>query len=97
MTEFDYLNEADNLESVRKNMLSSPYKKRVRVPEPITKFSTKNVLIMEKLEGNKLVSVAERKLTDALKGDAKLVKKLMEERRHGKCMLIFSQLFIIFS
>lgn len=84
MTEFDYKTEAANLDSVRKNMLASPFKNRVRVPEPINKFSTRNVLIMEKLEGEKLVSVAENKLTEVLKGDKNLARTLLEARRKGE-------------
>lgn len=83
MTEFDYFNEAASLEAVRQNMMSSPYKNLVRVPEPLTKFSTKNVLIMEKLDGDKLISVAEDKLAKALNGDKELGKKFMDDRRKG--------------
>ena len=83
MTEFDYRNEASNLHDVRKNMMNSPYRNKVRVPEPLIKFSTRNVLIMEKLEGDKLVSVAENSLTKALNGDVNLAKRLIEERRSG--------------
>ena len=84
MTEFDYMNEAANLKSVRENMLNSPYRNHVYVPEPLLKFSTRNVLIMEKLEGEKIASDAERKLTNALNGDKTLAKTLMEERRKGE-------------
>ena len=83
MTEFDYRNEASNLQSVRLNMLSSPYKNQVAVPEPLEKYSTKNVLIMERLDGEKLVSVAESRLIQALHGDTCLATKLMEGRRKG--------------
>ena len=87
MTEFDYMNEAANLKSVRENMLNSPYRNHVYVPEPLLKFSTRNVLIMEKLEGEKIASDAERKLTSALNGDKTLAKRLMEERRKGELFL----------
>ena len=85
MKEFDYRNEASSLHSVRQNMLSSPYKNRVCVPSPLTKYSTKNVLIMEKLKGDKLVSIAEQKLTEAFQGDETLAKKLIEDRKRGEC------------
>lgn len=88
MTEFDYRNEASNLQSVRENMLSSPYKQRVKVPEPIVAFSTKNVLLMEKLDGEKLVSSAERKLSKALQGDDQLAKSLMGARKTGKTIFL---------
>ncbi len=84
MTEFDYRNEAKNLYSVRENMLSSPYKRRVRVPQPIVAYSTKNVLLMEKLNGEKLSFAAERKLSEVFKGDENLTKTLMEERKKGE-------------
>ena len=92
MTEFDYRNEASNLHSVRENMLSSPYKRRVKVPEPLLGYSTKNVLFMEKLDGEKLVSCAERKLSEAFKGDEELAKSLMDERRKGESDKIFIQI-----
>jgi len=81
MTEFDYLNEASSLQAVRRNMLASPYKNLVRIPEPLVKFSSKNVLFMEKLEGEKMVSYAERKLTEALGGDESLAKAFIDQRR----------------
>ncbi len=92
MTEFDYRNEASNLHSVRENMLSSPYKRRVKVPEPLLGYSTKNVLFMEKLDGEKLVSSAERKLSEAFKGDEDLAKSLMYERRKGEKVKIIHQI-----
>ena len=84
MTEFDYRNEASNLQSVRRNMMASPYKHKVKVPEPMMAFTTKNMLLMEKIEGEKLVLSAERKLSKALQGDENLAKTLMQERRKGE-------------
>lgn len=84
MTEFNYLNEASNLQTVRDNMKASPYKNRVVVPEPLIQFSTPNVLIMEFLDGVKLEQAVKDDLTRALNGDGALVKSLIEEKRAGR-------------
>jgi len=81
MTEFDYLNEASNLQSVRDNMLASPYKNQVVVPQPLIDYSTPNVLIMEYLDGVKLAQAVENDLAVALQGDKKLAKSLIDEKR----------------
>jgi len=83
MTEFDYRNEASSLNKVRENMMSSPYKNLVRVPQPVECYSTRNVLIMEKFKGNPLIAVAENNLTEILKGDRQLAKTMMEKRRQA--------------
>jgi hypothetical protein len=83
MTEFDYIHEADNLEIVRKNMMASPYRNKVVVPQPLLEYCTPNVLIMEYLDGVKLESAILSDLTSALRGDEGLAKSIMEEKRRG--------------
>jgi aarF domain-containing kinase len=83
MTEFDYIHEADNLEIVRKNMMASPYRNKVVVPQPLLEYCTPNVLIMEYLDGVKLESAILSDLTSALRGDEGLAKIIMEEKRRG--------------
>ena len=84
MSEFDYHNEARNLKSVRRNMMDSPYRHKVQVPQPIMKFSSRNVLIMEYLDGIKLEQAVENDLVSALKGDRALAKSLIKAKRTGK-------------
>ena len=84
MTEFDYLYEANNLDQVRKNMMASPYRKKVVVPMPVKGFCTENVLIMEYLDGVKLETAILNDITDALNGNRSLAKLIMEDQRRGK-------------
>jgi len=64
-TEFDYRTEAANLEAVRANLEKAGFggpDKLCLVPRPYQEYCTKHVLVMQALEGEKLV--------DALKKDA---------------------------
>jgi len=81
LTEFNYMNEAENLRSVRENMLASPYRKKVVIPSPLIEYSTPNVLIMEYLDGVKLAQAAEDELAVILNGDKTLAKLLFDEKR----------------
>jgi len=67
MTEFDYVQEAIQMDNVRKNLekagLAGKNKLSV-VPKPFLEFCTKRVLVMEELKGEKL--------PDALKKDIEL-------------------------
>ncbi|CAH0482435.1 unnamed protein product [Peronospora belbahrii] len=55
MTEFNYVEEAKNLATVRKNIAKSPYATKVAIPEPKIELCTKEVLVMEFLKGRKLL------------------------------------------
>uniref|UniRef100_K3WDH8 ABC1 atypical kinase-like domain-containing protein n=1 Tax=Globisporangium ultimum (strain ATCC 200006 / CBS 805.95 / DAOM BR144) TaxID=431595 RepID=K3WDH8_GLOUD len=55
MTEFDYYEEAKNLETVRANIAKSPYASKIAIPEPKFEYCTKEVLVMEFLKGRKLL------------------------------------------
>ena len=88
MTEFDYHNEARNLKTVGENMMDSPYRHKVQVPKPIVKFSSRNVLIMEYLDGIKLEQAVENDLVSALKGDRALAKSLIKAKRTGKSSMV---------
>jgi aarF domain-containing kinase len=59
MTEFDYREEAKALAQVRANMAQSPYWDRVCVPEPLESLCCKEVLVMEMLNGPKLINAIE--------------------------------------
>ncbi len=84
MTEFDYNNEAANLNAVRKNMIESPYAKKVQVPYPITSYTSQHVLIMEYLDGVKLEKAVENSLVEALNGDQNIAKSFIQAKRKGK-------------
>jgi aarF domain-containing kinase len=55
MTEFNYVEEAKNLDTVRSNIAKSPYAAKVAIPEPMMELCTKEVLVMEFLKGRKLL------------------------------------------
>lgn len=84
MTEFDYRNEAASLEQVRSNMEASRYGKKIHVPQPITSLCTQHVLVMELLEGKKLVESMQDKLAVALGGDEQAARDYLHEKRRGK-------------
>ena len=84
MTEFDYCNEANNLQTVKQNMSQSPYAHQVVVPEPVISICTPNVLIMQLLHGTKLAEAAEQKLSTILNGNKQLARSLIHEKRRGK-------------
>lgn len=81
MTEFDYRNEADMLRLVRSNMERSPYRRRVHVPFPHPTLCTQHVLVMELLQGQKLVDDVKDKLDTAL-GEPGVAAKLLRQRQH---------------
>jgi aarF domain-containing kinase len=70
MTEFDYRKEAQSLATVRRQMNESPYKKRIRIPEPFMDMCTKECLIMEMLHGKKLSDAIEDELATILSDKA---------------------------
>lgn len=56
VSELDYLNEANNLLEVSRNMLRHGFKpKEVLVPQPISELTKKKMLVMELLPGLKLI------------------------------------------
>ena len=72
MTEFDYVQEAKQLEMVRNNMIQSGIAGTMcQIPKPYLDLCTKRVLVMEELKGNKLVV--------ELKRDMERQKKRMED------------------
>jgi aarF domain-containing kinase len=88
MTEFDYREEAKSLAQVRANMAQSPYWDRVRIPEPLESLCCKEVLVMEMLNGPKLINAIEdevvRAFGDREKG-ADFIARRKQEVLTGKC------------
>jgi aarF domain-containing kinase len=85
MTEFDYRREADCLSTVRQHMAESPYHGRIRIPEPFSKLCTKELLVMEMLDGKKLSDAIEDELGSVLGGDRAQASALIKSKRLGKC------------
>lgn len=83
LTEFDYQNEAHNLQLVRSNMQKSPYANKVRVPEPMINLCSKNLLVMEYLSGNKLAENIEEKLAAILDGDKQMARKVLMAKQQA--------------
>ena len=83
-TEFDYNKEASSLTKVHDNMMISPFANKVYVPRPIHGLCGKHLLVMEMLEGGRLVDHARNTLAHALGGDDKLARKLIDDRKQGK-------------
>lgn len=83
MTEFDYRKEGESLEAVRSHLLKSPYRTRVRVPEPYKKICSKELLIMEMLHGKKLSDAMEEDLASALGGSKAGADEWIKRRRLG--------------
>lgn len=77
MTEFDYHNEASSLRTVRTNLMKSPYRKRVQVPQPMACLTCKHLLVMELLQGKKLVDAIEDKLSEVLGSNKEKAHELL--------------------
>lgn len=81
MTEFDYINEANNLQVVRGNMAKSPYRNKVVVPQPRIDLCSKNLLVMEFLPGKKLAEHIEDRLASILGGDVKSARRVLKAKQ----------------
>jgi aarF domain-containing kinase len=81
MTEFNYRDEANNLCDVRNNIATSPYAGRVCVPQPLWELTCPDVLVMEMLEGKKLLESIQEGVTQVLGGDPVLVAKFREHQK----------------
>lgn len=61
LTEFAYDREAEALQTVADNVARSPFHARVVVPRPVTELCRREVLVMEYLDGEKLVNALRRR------------------------------------
>jgi predicted unusual protein kinase regulating ubiquinone biosynthesis (AarF/ABC1/UbiB family) len=86
MTEFNYLQEAESLRTVRNNMLQSRYRDRVCIPEPMMELCCENVLVMELLQGKKLTEAIHDKLLMAMGGNKKRVGDFLKQRKYEVLM-----------
>ena len=81
-TEFDYVAEAKNLEAVRSNLQKAGIlESKCQVPKPYLEFCTKNVLVMEELQGEKLMVVLKNDISHHAQQAGQSVKEYMESVR----------------
>eukprot|EP00522_Entomoneis_paludosa_P013040 CAMPEP_0172449618 /NCGR_PEP_ID=MMETSP1065-20121228/8276_1 /TAXON_ID=265537 /ORGANISM="Amphiprora paludosa, Strain CCMP125" /LENGTH=654 /DNA_ID=CAMNT_0013201323 /DNA_START=22 /DNA_END=1986 /DNA_ORIENTATION=+ len=69
MAEFDYRREAHDMEKIRENVAKSIYNPYVRVPQPEHDLCTQHLLVMEMLDGEKLVDALENGIADIFGGN----------------------------
>jgi aarF domain-containing kinase len=87
MTEFDYLREAGSMTTVRSNLENSRFRRKVYIPKPVTELCTSNVLVMEMLEGKKLVDAMRDRLAQSMGGNLELASVFLESQRN-KVLLV---------
>ena len=79
--EFDYRREARDMEEMRQNVLKSPYASEVCIPRPELALCCDNVLVMELLDGVKLVDAMHNGLTRALGSNRDKARALIREQQ----------------
>jgi aarF domain-containing kinase len=82
MTEFDYVQEAEQLNQVKANLSKAGLEgpgKMCRVPKPYMEFCTTRVLVMEELYGVKLADGLKQEMKERAKVEGKTVKQYMTE------------------
>eukprot|EP00980_Cylindrotheca_fusiformis_P024381 scaffold11809_cov128-Cylindrotheca_fusiformis.AAC.20 len=92
MTEFDYVQEGEQLANVRKNLrmagLEGPGK-LCRVPKPHLEYCTQRVLVMEELHGVKLADGLKEEMVVQAKREGKTTEQYLSEvkqkERDAKC------------
>jgi predicted unusual protein kinase regulating ubiquinone biosynthesis (AarF/ABC1/UbiB family) len=65
-------------------MMKSPYRRKVRIPQPYVNLCCKHVLVMEMLDGIKFKDSIQLKLARLAGGHEKEVEKFMAQRQRGK-------------
>ena len=80
LTEFDYKAEAENLNRVRANVLPK-WKSHVNIPRPHMELCSTHILVMEYLNGVKLVDGIIRGLEKVAALQGKSVDELLEEQK----------------
>lgn len=82
MTEFDYVQEGQQLETVRKNLKNAGLEGRgklCRVPKAYLEYCTKRVLVMEELHGVKLADGLKEEMTIQAAREGKTPKEYLAE------------------
>eukprot|EP01084_Bolivina_argentea_P192329 330219_1 len=78
-TEFDYRKEAENLCKIRDNVLKGGFGREIVVPRPVWEYTTKTVLCMDFIEGEKLSTVIRRFAEKHAVSQGKTLKELERE------------------
>jgi len=84
MTEFDYVQEGNQLENVRKNLRKAGLEgpgKLCRVPKPYLHLCTERVLVMEELHGVKLADGLKDEMAIQAKREGKTTEQYMSEMK----------------
>jgi aarF domain-containing kinase len=80
LTEFDYTLEANNLSDIRRNLIEEgPWGSKVVVPRPYVNLCSKNVLVMEFIEGRKVSDIFNEHLEEIAKREHKTVIEVKNE------------------
>lgn len=80
LTEFDYVEEARNLEQVRVKIMPR-FKGKVEIPQAYTELCSKNILVMEFLDGVKLVDGIKEELSRYAVSINRTLDDLEQERK----------------
>uniref|UniRef100_A0A7S0GI33 ABC1 atypical kinase-like domain-containing protein n=1 Tax=Proboscia inermis TaxID=420281 RepID=A0A7S0GI33_9STRA len=65
-------------------MMKSPFSQLVKVPQPLRILCTKNMLVMELLDGKQLSRSINDQLVDALDGDRALARELLRPKKRAQ-------------
>ena len=83
MAEFDYEREAHDMAQIRDNIANSPYASNFRIPRPEMELCTRHLLVMEVLEGVKLVDAVEDSIADAFDGDREKASQFIQKQQEA--------------
>ena len=81
LTEFDYRNEARNLEEIRDNLSVHPWKLKVKVPRPYAELCSEHVLVMEWIPGVKLIDGVKNQFRKMAEMQGKPLEELEREQK----------------
>ncbi len=79
-TEFDYIQEANNLQEIYTLMLPKWYQ-YIEIPKPYMQYCSKHILVMEYLQGTKLVDGIRSKYSKIAELQGKTIDELEKERK----------------
>lgn len=79
LTEFDYEREAAALQAAADALARSPFVSRVAIPRPLPELCSKQVLVMEYLDGEKLVDALRRQYAELAASRGVSLSQLRDE------------------
>jgi aarF domain-containing kinase len=80
LTEFDYTKEGQNLNSVRNN-ITPRFKNEIDIPKPYLEYCSKHILVMEFLDGVKLVDGIKEQYEKLASSLGVTINEIEEERK----------------